>query len=978
MNNLNRLIPYGEVRRGRIGWARHLPLTGLLGLALLTHGIPASAQFKISETFMQTTAPGWTLSNSALLTAPSIDPAGSGWLRLTGAVGSEKGTALFTSGSFTGNQPVVIKFRYVSWGGTGADGISIFFYDSTQNMSGATLGGGLGYCGGAGGYLAIGLDEYGNFSNPGDHCGALSGGPGFQPERLVIRGPLSAHNAYVTNIAVPGGIDNPRVSTRPSPNVVLLTMMPATVGFTITAQFQSDSTQPFQTLFSNVAFPYVAPASLSVGFGSSTGGSTNNHELQGMTVSTPDDLAVTMTGPAQIAPGNTITYTVAVTNDGAYAISSADAPTLIDTVPTNITGVSWTCVGSGGATCGASGSGNLNTSTFTLPVNGVATYTITGTVAVGTACNSTLVNSANADFGASSTFTDNSPGNNSATVTTTINCPAQAVLANPTALSFGSESLNTPSAPMPITLSGTGGVSVTGVSVSGDYTQTNDCTSPLSGSASCTINVVFTPGAEGSRSGSVTVLTTASSSPTTITLTGTGTSAVPNAFSFMPLTAVDPSSVQTSNAITVSGTNVASPISITGGEYSINGGPFTAVAGMVSPGAQVRVEVTAAGTFDAAAEATLVIDGVSSPFSVTTRAANFGQLSFGTVTFTGNGAASTATVTVTRTGGTDGPVSVDIVDAAGNVLGTASFASGAGGTQTVPIKLMNAAGGATLDLHLTNLTGGAAAGAVAAASLSVAAAPLGTITVTSGGGALSPLMLLVLALLAGLRMMRTQQPIPMKRRNSAVLVVIAAGALGAGGARAADGESFLSNTYFGVRAGESTSTLTARDLTTRLEAKGYSVQANVDRNSGTGTVYGGYDLSKNLSIELAWTYLGWTRATLTGTTPVNLNSLLSDAAEITRGSGDALSLALRYRLPLSPRAGLDFRAGLYGWSTQSDVWVGAVREFQGTDHGAGYTIGVGPHFMLTRRIGVGLNIDYFGSTSDNRFLQETAALDYHF
>jgi uncharacterized repeat protein (TIGR01451 family) len=973
IGNRNNLIPHRAVSPNA-GWARHLLQTVLLGFVFLICGAPASAQFKITQTFTQTTAPGWTLADSAILTAPSIDAAGSGWLRLTGAVNTEQGNARFTGGSFLPNQSVVIKFNYVSWGGTGADGISVFFYDSTQDMSGALTGGGLGYCGGAGGYLAIGLDEFGNFSNPGDKCGSASGGPGAESERLVIRGPLSQSNPFVTNIAVPGGIDNPGVSTRPSPKVVLLTMTPATVGFNITAQFQSASNLPFQMLFSNVNFPYVAPASLSVGFSSSTGGSTNNHEIQGLSVSTPDDLAVTMTGPAQIAPGNTITYTVVVTNDGAYAIDAADAPTVTDTLPASLTGVSWTCSGSGGATCAASGSGNINTSTLTLPINGAATYAVTGTVPGTTACNSTLTNSANADFGATSNFTDNNPGNNTASVTTTINCAA-AVLANPTSISFGAQTLGTPSTAMPITLSGTGGASVTNISTSGDYTQTNNCTAPLSGSTSCTINVVFTPSAEGTRNGTVTI--TSSASPVTIALTGTGTSAVPNAFSFMALTAVDPSSVQTSNAITVTGTNVASPINITGGEYSINGGPFTAAAGTVSPGAQVRVQLTASAAVSTATQATLVIDGVASPFSVTTRAADPGQLDFGASTFTGSGASSTATVTVTRTGGTDGPLSAEVVDAAGTVLGTVTFAAGVGGTQTVTLMLTNVTAGGNLDLHFAKLTGGGTTGTAATAALNVAPAPLGTVTVTSGGGALSPVMLIALALLAGLRMLRTQ-PIALKSRHWPMMIVVAAVVLGSGGARAADGGDFLSNTYFGVRAGEATSTLGGGDLTTRLDANGYDVQAHVDRNSGTVTAYGGYDLRKNLSLELAWTYVGWTRATLTGTTPANLNSLLSDTADIARGSGDALSLALRYRLPLGPRIGLDLRGGLYGWSTQSDGWVGAVREFQGRDHGLGYTIGAGPHFMLTQRIGAGLSVDYFGSTSENRFFQETAALDYHF
>src|SRR5262249_50410177 len=154
-------------------------------------------------------APGWTLSGNAFLTAPSIDAAGQGWLRLTDTGLSEKGIALDTAETLSGNVPLTIRFSYVAWGGTGADGITVFLYDSTQNMSGALVGGGLGYCGGAGAYLAIAVDEYGNFSNPGDKCGAASGGPGRIPESLVIRGPQAANDQYVTGVVVAGGIDNP-------------------------------------------------------------------------------------------------------------------------------------------------------------------------------------------------------------------------------------------------------------------------------------------------------------------------------------------------------------------------------------------------------------------------------------------------------------------------------------------------------------------------------------------------------------------------------------------------------------------------------------------------------------------------------------------------------------------------------------------------------------------------------------------------
>src|SRR5271165_1490124 len=253
---------------------------------------PADAQIvKVQQSFEGATAPGWTLSGSALLTAAGatpIDPPGSGWLRMTPAINFELGLALNSALTFSGGQAVVVEFNYVSWGGTGgvgADGMTVFLFDSSQAnpMTGAMYGGGLGYCGGAGGYLAIGLDEYGNFSNPNDRCGAASGGPGFAPESLVIRGPLSANNQFVTNVAVPGGIDDLAATSRPSPRSVLLSLTPAVAGgYTVTAQFRSAAGQPFVTLFSNQPFPYVAPANLSIGFSGGTGGYNNTHELQGL------------------------------------------------------------------------------------------------------------------------------------------------------------------------------------------------------------------------------------------------------------------------------------------------------------------------------------------------------------------------------------------------------------------------------------------------------------------------------------------------------------------------------------------------------------------------------------------------------------------------------------------------------------------------------------------------------------------------
>jgi uncharacterized repeat protein (TIGR01451 family) len=72
-------------------------------------------------------------------------------------------------------------------------------------------------------------------------------------------------------------------------------------------------------------------------------------------------------------------------------------------------------VGAGGASCPASGSGDINAS-GNLPVGGTATFTATGTLSA--AATGTLVNTATAT--APGGVTDPTPGNNSATDTDTL------------------------------------------------------------------------------------------------------------------------------------------------------------------------------------------------------------------------------------------------------------------------------------------------------------------------------------------------------------------------------------------------------------------------------------------------------------------------------------------------------------------------------------------------------------------------------
>ena len=121
------------------------------------------------------------------------------------------------------------------------------------------------------------------------------------------------------------------------------------------------------------------------------------------------DLHVTKTdGVGGVAWGSSTTYTIVVRNDGPNAATGA---TVVDTLPAQLTNGSWTCVGAGGGTCGAtSGTGNINT-TVDLPVNATATFTLDTNIIAGSG-NGQITNTVTITPPAG--VTDSYPNNNGA------------------------------------------------------------------------------------------------------------------------------------------------------------------------------------------------------------------------------------------------------------------------------------------------------------------------------------------------------------------------------------------------------------------------------------------------------------------------------------------------------------------------------------------------------------------------------------
>ncbi|WP_304545451.1 Calx-beta domain-containing protein [Sulfurimonas microaerophilic] len=137
-------------------------------------------------------------------------------LRMTSATGGLS-TAMTKDYEFAAaNNLISIEFDHFAYNGSGADGFAIVLYDSSIGASPApgAFGGSLGYAqkcqsgvsgcssdctvsggcpGFEGGWLGLGLDEFGNYSNPTE---GRIGGTGFISNAVAIRGQGSGQTGY--------------------------------------------------------------------------------------------------------------------------------------------------------------------------------------------------------------------------------------------------------------------------------------------------------------------------------------------------------------------------------------------------------------------------------------------------------------------------------------------------------------------------------------------------------------------------------------------------------------------------------------------------------------------------------------------------------------------------------------------------------------------------------------------------------------
>jgi T5SS/PEP-CTERM-associated repeat protein len=429
-----------------------------LFLALSPHR--SLAQSLLVDTTFQggpSSAPGWVLPTGTLqgltaVTGANGDTDGTGWLRMTSSTVNNQTGFAYLNQAVTLSSGIDVKIQYQTWGGSttspyGADGIALdLFSPGNVTPTPGGFGGSLGYAqfklnpaspllpGITGGIVGIGIDEHGNFStNTQQRVGGNATGT---PNSITLRGPGTGSGSTGPN----GGtsttdpnygfigtktVNNPfKIQTgagagmplQPRPTgaanlrfaefkvdttKLALGLLPVTVTLTngsgSTPQVMNfDIYAQMATFYGLVNGVPNIPKTFEIGFTSSTGASTNNHEIRNVTVTTVNSDS----GSSPIDAGSAL---VDFVNPGTAAAGTAGnwsngvAPATTDDVFVNNGGTAVfsvnqtvmrldTAAGNSGATGGVtiqSGSSLTVTKDVTVGEDGTGTMNV-GSTGTGT------------------------------------------------------------------------------------------------------------------------------------------------------------------------------------------------------------------------------------------------------------------------------------------------------------------------------------------------------------------------------------------------------------------------------------------------------------------------------------------------------------------------------------------------------------------------------------------------------------------
>ncbi|EJL6700913.1 MSHA biogenesis protein MshQ [Vibrio cholerae] len=218
-------------------------------------------------------------------------------LRLTEAIGNQATAVTYQRIFPAANNLVQVELDYYAWAnltGNGADGISLIFSDATVTPRTGGFGGSLGYAqrtdtnpntpGFAGGWLGIGLDEWGNFANPTE---GRVGGVGFRPQSITVRGSQASNYRYLTHQTVSPNIDTRNTNT-PAPGDRYLIEIDSRNASQVLLSIRRTRNNSTTTILNQYSIPLnqqgAIPEEFFLSLAGSTGASVNNHEIDNFRV----------------------------------------------------------------------------------------------------------------------------------------------------------------------------------------------------------------------------------------------------------------------------------------------------------------------------------------------------------------------------------------------------------------------------------------------------------------------------------------------------------------------------------------------------------------------------------------------------------------------------------------------------------------------------------------------------------------------
>jgi hypothetical protein len=158
-----------------------------------------------------------------------------------------------------------------------------------------------------------------------------------------------------------------------------------------------------------------------------------------------------------------------------------------------------------------------------LPGNGDGTFGSGVTLTSGALPSGIVAADFNGDGGLDLATANGTTAGDQGSATVLLNRPVIGIA--PNSLTFAAQKVGTTSAAQVITVDNPGATSlkITSITISGDFSETNDCPSKLTVGKSCTINVIFTPTQAGTRTGTLSIKDSALTSVQKVALTGSGT-----------------------------------------------------------------------------------------------------------------------------------------------------------------------------------------------------------------------------------------------------------------------------------------------------------------------------------------------------------------------------------------------------------------------------------------------------------------------